>query len=78
MVCWDPYFLNILYLKTDLNTFGVLRSRRNLINDLNMYKNKNIYETNLTDLNELKNLITSVNPEIVINCVGIVKQHVKF
>ncbi len=64
-----------LYLKNDLNTFGGLRSRRNLINDLNMYKNKNIYETNLTDLDELKNLITSVNPQIVINCVGIVKQH---
>ena len=64
-----------LYLKTDINTFGVLRNRRNLINDLNMYKNKNIYETNLTDSYELKELINLVRPEIVINCVGIVKQH---
>ena len=70
---------NILFkylcLKTDLNTFGVLRNRSNLKSDLYMYGKKNIYESNFTDNTELKKLITIVKPEIIINCIGIVKQH---
>ena len=70
---------NILFkyfcLKTNLNTFGALRNRNKLKNDKYMYKDKNIYESNFIDNNNLKKLIQMVKPEIIINCVGIVKQH---
>ena len=41
----------------------------------NLFKSKNIYESNIVEDIELKNLIHKFRPKIIINCVGIVKQH---
>lgn len=65
----------ILSLNTNLIVYGTCRNI-NKSKILNGYK-KFIVFKNLFDYNELRSFIKKIKPDIVINCVGIVKQSFK-
>lgn len=58
-------------LQKDHNVFGTVRSNANLPfrDDRGL-----INDVNIEDLNNLENIIKILTPDIVINCVGIIKQ----
>ena len=58
-------------LQKDHNVFGTVRSNANL-----PFKDDRglINDVNIEDLNNLENIIKILTPDIVINCVGIIKQ----
>ena len=54
---------------------GILRKRSNLPKSYKYYKSKDIYEYNFIENYELEKLFNHLQPKIIINCAGIVKQH---
>ena len=65
----------ILSLNTNLIVFGTCRNK-NKIKALSGYKQIIVFK-NLFKLNKLRFFIKKIKPDIVINCVGIIKQNSK-
>ena len=61
--------------KYDYKVFGTLRDK-NLIDTFFNFQKQNVYKINFKhdNFNELSNLIERINPDYVINCIGIIKQ----
>ena len=55
-------------------TFGLLRNKSKLINIKELCNQNNIIESNITDMNNLKNIVRNIKPDVVVNCIGIIKQ----
>ena len=62
------------FKKTNFQTFGMLREKEKLSNYKNIYFDKNIIETDFSNLITFKKLFKEVHPQITINCIGIIKQ----
>jgi dTDP-4-dehydrorhamnose reductase len=67
---------NMLFRKfsenKDIEVFGTYRNYKNL--DKRFLDNRNICFLTVDDLTNLNNLIESLQPDIIINCIGIIKQ----
>lgn len=61
--------------RNSLKLVGILRKRSNLPKSYKYYKSKDIFEYNFIENSELEKLLNHLQPKIIINCAGIVKQH---
>lgn len=64
---------NIFSEKTNFETYGVVRNKKK-INNMSKYS-KNLKEiSDVRNYEEISRVIEKISPEILINCVGIIKQ----
>ncbi|HCN41941.1 dTDP-4-dehydrorhamnose reductase family protein [Proteus vulgaris] len=57
------------------NVFGTVRNIRKKENYFSKFKNKIIENIDISDLSSLEILFQKNKPDIVINCIGLIKQH---
>lgn len=57
------------------NVFGTVRNIKNKENYFSEFKNKIIENIDISDLSSLDILFQKNKPDIVINCIGLIKQH---
>ncbi|MGC2868733.1 dTDP-4-dehydrorhamnose reductase family protein [Proteus vulgaris] len=57
------------------NVFGTVRNIRKKENYFSEFKNKIIENIDISDLSSLEILFQKNKPDIVINCIGLIKQH---
>tara|TARA_B100001769_G_C22111020_1_gene601027 strand:+ start:3235 stop:4095 length:861 start_codon:yes stop_codon:yes gene_type:complete len=63
------------YLSEEYNTYGTLKKQ---ISEYSISSNRNIFEgIDLTSISTIENLINRLEPNVVINCSGIIKQKSK-
>ncbi len=60
--------------KTDWNVFGTVRSEESIQTFSKTISDKLISHCDVTDNDRLSQVITQANPDVVINCIGVVKQ----
>jgi len=60
--------------KTNWNVFGTVRSEESIQAFSKTISDKLISHCDVTDNDRLSQVITQVNPDVVINCIGVVKQ----
>ncbi len=65
------------YYSNKLNTYGLLRNKKKLLNNKFLFFNKNINEIEFDKIEKIKEKILNWDIDIVINCVGVVKQNQK-
>ena len=61
--------------KTNLIVKGILRKKVNLPSSYKYKKSEDLIECNVLEEDRLKLLINDLQPNLVINCIGIVKNH---
>ena len=61
--------------KKKYQIYGFVRNKRILKNNKFLFNHKNILEVEILRNNNLKKIISDLQPEIIINCSGIVKQN---
>jgi dTDP-4-dehydrorhamnose reductase len=59
----------------NLTVFGTIRSLKNKEDFFHSYQNQLISNVDVYDLNSLEAAINQVQPDVVINCIGLIKQH---
>lgn len=69
------YLFGYLSLKKKYQIFGFVRNKGLLKNNKFLFNHKNILEVEILRNNNLKKIILDLQPEIIINCSGIVKQN---
>ncbi|WP_311747222.1 dTDP-4-dehydrorhamnose reductase family protein [Proteus terrae] len=67
-------FSNLLEYK-NFNVFGTVRNIKNKEIYFSKFKNKIFENINISELSSLENLFQKNKPDIVINCIGLIKQH---
>ena len=65
------------YYRNKLNTYGLLRDKKKLIQDKFLYSNKNIKEIESEKIDKIYEKLIKWNINVLINCMGIVKQSQK-
>ena len=65
------------YYSNKLNTYGLLRNKKKLLNNKFLFFNKNINEIEFDKIEKIKEKILNWDIDIVINCVGILKPKIK-
>lgn len=59
----------------DFNVFGTVRNIKNKEIYFSRFKNKIFENINISEFSSLENLFQKNKPDIVINCIGLIKQH---
>jgi dTDP-4-dehydrorhamnose reductase len=64
-------------LSTDCEVFGTLHKSKNQYGNCSLFSGSNIIENiNITEFEILKGVLFAVNPDVILNCVGITKRKV--
>jgi dTDP-4-dehydrorhamnose reductase len=66
-----------LYQKfqSEFDTFATIRGRVDSYAEINLFKEDYVIDqTDVSDINKLKGIIESLRPDVIINCIGIIKQ----
>jgi dTDP-4-dehydrorhamnose reductase len=58
----------------DIEVFGTIRSSKNKENFTDDIRDKLIEDVSINSLERLQNIFSQIKPDIVINCIGLVKQ----
>ncbi len=69
------YLFGYLSQKKKYQIYGFVRNKRVLKDNKFLFNHKNILEVEILRNNNLKKIILDLQPEIIINCSGIVKQN---
>ena len=62
------------YYRNKFNTYGLLRDREKILKDKFLYLNENIQEIESEEIEKINEKLSKWNINVVINCIGIVKQ----
>lgn len=62
------------YFRNKINTYGLLRDKKKLLKDKFLYLNDNIEVIKSEKIEKVYEKLSNLNINIVINCIGIVKQ----
>ena len=60
---------------TNNRTFGLLRNKKKILNFFNKFNSEKIIEKDFFDLDNLDQILSDLSPNIIFNCIGIVKQN---
>lgn len=64
-------------LSTGYEVFGILHKSKNQYGNCSLFSGSNIIENiNITEFNLLKGVLFAVNPDVILNCVGITKRKI--
>ena len=61
--------------RTNNRTFGLLRNKKKILNFFNKFNSEKIIEKDFFDLDNLDQILSDLSPNIIFNCIGIVKQN---
>ena len=61
--------------RTNIKTYGLLRHKKNILNFFNYLNSERIIEKDFLDIENLDQIFNDLSPNIIFNCVGIVKQN---
>ena len=61
--------------RTNKNTYGLLRNKKRILSNYKYLDSNKIFEKDLMNFNNLESILKNFSPEIIINCIGIVKQN---
>ena len=61
--------------RTNTRTFGLLRNKKKILNFFNKFNSEKIIEKDFLDLDNLDQILSDISPNIIFNCIGIVKQN---
>ena len=61
--------------RTNISTYGLLRNKNKVPNSYEYFKSERIMEKDFLDLNNLDKILNDLTPNIIFNCIGIVKQN---
>ena len=61
--------------RTNTRTFGLLRNKKKILNFFNKFNSEKIIEKDFLDLDNLNQILSDLSPNIIFNCIGIVKQN---
>lgn len=61
--------------RTNIRTYGLLRNKKKFLNFFNYLNSEKIIEKDFLDLDNLDLILNDLTPNIIFNCVGIVKQN---
>lgn len=61
--------------RTNTRTYGLLRNKKKTLNFFNKFNSEKIIEKDFLDLNNLDQILSDLSPNIIFNCIGIVKQN---
>jgi dTDP-4-dehydrorhamnose reductase len=62
-------------LSPDFEVFGTLHKSKNCYGNISLFSKPNIIETvNVAEFELLKGILCAINPDVIINCVGITKR----
>ena len=61
--------------RTNTRTYGLLRNKKKILNFLNKFNSEKIIEKDFLDLDNLDQILSDLSPNIIFNCIGIVKQN---
>lgn len=64
-----------LSLKKEYNVYGFVRNKITLNEENSLINKANILEVKILRNNNFKKIIQDLNPQVIINCIGIVKQN---
>lgn len=65
-------------LSADFEVFGTLHKSKNYYGNISLFSEPNIIETvNVAEFELLKGILCAINPDVIINCVGITKRKVE-
>lgn len=67
-------FCNLQKYK-NLEVYGTVRNVSDYISAFDGFRNKLISEVDIADLSNIRKIVNEVIPDVVINCIGIIKQH---
>ena len=64
-------------LSTDFEVFGILHKSKNQYGNCSLFSGSNIIENiNITEFELLKGVLFAVNPDVILNCVGLTKRKI--
>ena len=64
-------------LSADFEVFGTLHKKKNLYGNCPLFTDKNIIENiNVVEFEILKGVLFAINPDVILNCVGITKRKI--
>ena len=64
-------------LSADFEVFGTLHKKKNLYGNFPLFADKNIIENiNVVEFEILKGVLSAINPDVILNCVGITKRKI--
>ena len=69
--CLFKYFIE----RTNIRTYGLLRNKKKILNFFNHFNSERIIEKDFLDIENLDQILSDVSPNIILNCIGIVKQN---
>ena len=61
--------------RTNTRTYGLLRNKKKILNFFNKFNSEKIIEKDFFDLDNLDQILSDLSPNIIFNCIGIVKQN---
>ena len=61
--------------RTNTRTYGLLRNKKKILNFFNNFNSEKIIEKEFLDLDNLDQILSDLSPNIIFNCIGIVKQN---
>ena len=61
--------------RTKFRTYGLLRNKKKILNFFNKFNSAKIIENDFLDIENLDQILSDVSPNIILNCIGIVKQN---
>ena len=61
--------------RTNTRTYGLLRNKKKILNFFNKFNSEKIIEKEFLDLDNLDQILSDLSPNIIFNCIGIVKQN---
>lgn len=61
--------------RTNTKTYGLLRNKKKTLNFFNKFNSEKIIEKDFLDLDNLDQILSDLSPNIIFNCIGIVKQN---
>ena len=65
-------------LSTDFEVFGTLHKSKNYYGNIALFSGQNIIENvNVAEFEIFKGLLLAINPDVILNCIGITKRKMK-
>ena len=61
--------------RTNTRTYGLLRNKKKILNFFINFNSEKIIEKEFLDLDNLDQILSDLSPNIIFNCIGIVKQN---